>query len=142
MYFLIAALFAGHRWSRQNIEIDSHKESRSNLGTSFRMFERAAEADGHAVSASTEKRFAALLESDQNELPNHLRYAVNLLDDTPIDWATLLDDILRWDAEKRTQLRWAKAYWYRPPAKPKDDEAESDQPGDDTVLASLEQEGD
>lgn len=141
-YFLIAALFAGHRWSREHIELDSFKENHSSLGASFRAFERTAEADGHAVSASTEKRFGALLESDQNELPNHLRYAVNLLDDTPIDWATLLDDILRWDAEKRTQLRWAKAYWYRPPAKPKDDESETERPGDDAALASLEQEGD
>jgi len=141
-YFLIAALFAGHRWSRENIEPDSFKETHSSLGASFRAFERTVEADGHAVSDSTEKRFAALLESDQNALPNHLRYAVNLLDDTPIDWATLLDDILRWDAEKRTQLRWAKAYWYRPPTKPKDDESEPERPGDDAALAEIEQEGD
>ncbi len=141
-YFLIAALFAGHRWSRENIEPDSFKEVHSNLGGSFRAFERVAEADGQAVSASTEKRFAALLECDQQRLPDHLRYAVNLLDDTPIDWATLLDDILRWDAEKRTQLRWAKAYWYRPPTKPADDEADTEQADDDAGFASLEQEGD
>jgi len=141
-YFLIATLFAGHRWSRENIEPDSFRETHSSLGASFQAFERTAEADGHAVSASMEKRFAALLESDQNALPNHLRYAVNILNDTPIDWATLLDDTLQWDAEKRTQLRWAKAYWYRPPAKPKDDESETERPGDDAALAVLEQEGD
>jgi len=138
-YFLIAALFAGHRWSRENIEPYSFKESHSNLGASFRAFECAAEADGQAVSASTEKRFAALLECDRQRLPNHLRYAVNLLDDTPIDWATLLDDLLRWDAEKRTQLRWAKAYWYHPPAKPADDRTE--QPGNEEEF-DLPEEGD
>ncbi len=141
-YFLIAALFASHRWSRENIEPDSFKEVHCSLGMSFRAFERAAEAEGHAVSASTEKRFAALLECDRQELPHHLRYAVNLLDVTSIDWATLLDDILRWDADKKTQLRWAKAYWYRPPAKPANDESETEQTGDDEALASLEQEGD
>lgn len=130
-YFLIASLFAGHRWSRQNIVEESFKESPSNLGASFLAFERAAEVDGQAVSASTEKRFAALLECDRGEMPDHLRYAVNLLDDTPIDWATLLDDLLRWDEEKRAQLRWAKAYWYRPSKKPTDDDSTAGQTNDD-----------
>lgn len=140
-YFLVAALFAGHRWSRENIEPDSFKESRSNLGTSFRAFERAAEADGQAVSGSTEKRFAALLECDRQRLPDHLRYSVNLLGDIPIDWATLLDDLLRWDAEKRTQLRWAKAYWYRPPAQPKAESETGPSDTNDAALATLEEEG-
>ncbi len=140
-YFLVAALFAGHRWSRENIGPDLFTESRTNLGASFRAFTRAAEADGQAVSASTETRFAALLECDRQRLPDHLRYAVNLLGDTAIDWATLLDDILQWDVEKRTQLRWAKAYWYRPPAKPAGDESEATQHSEDEDLTSLEEEG-
>jgi len=137
-YFLIAALFAGHRFSREH----DIERPPPNLGASLRKFVEDEEEKHHPVGESTGKRFAALLECDRNELPVHLRHAVNLLNDTPIDWATLLDDILRWDAEKRTQLRWAKAYWYRPPAKPKDDESETERPGDDAALAVLEQEGD
>jgi CRISPR type I-E-associated protein CasB/Cse2 len=126
-YFLVAALFAGHRWSREH-DIDHPPP---NLGASFREFVRAAERDNRPVSESTEKRFAALLECDRNELPDHLRYAANLLDDTPIDWLALLTDIGRWDAEKRTQLQWAKTYWYRPPKKPADDESPTGQANDD-----------
>lgn len=139
-YFLVAALFAGHRWSREH----DIGHPPANLGASFRKFVDDEEEKHHSVSESTEKRFAALLECDRNELSDHLRYAVNLLDDTPIDWLALLTDIGRWDAEKRTQLQWAKTYWYRPPKKPADDESATGQTngdGDDAALAALEEEG-
>lgn len=88
-FFLVASLFAGHRWSREH----AYDRDSMNLGGSFREFERTAEREGRTVSESTEKRFAALLECDRVTLPDHLRYAVNLLSDTPIDWAMLLDDL-------------------------------------------------
>jgi CRISPR system Cascade subunit CasB len=138
-YFLIAALFAGHRWSREH-PIENPPR---NLGASFYAFTQMAKRDGRPVRESTEKRFAALLECDRSELPNHLRYAVNLLDDTPIDWTALLVDIGRWDAGRRTQLQWAKAFWPPIVATPADDEPNDEQSDDDDddALRALVEEG-
>ncbi len=135
-YFIIASLFAGHRWSRDYV----FDQSPMNLGASFRAFVRDAERENRPVSESMGKRFGALLECDQRKLPNHLRYTVNLLNDIPIDWATLFSDIRWWDADKDAQLRWAKSFWYRLPAKPADD-TETEQSGDDEEF-DLPEEGD
>jgi len=130
-FFLVASLFAGHRWSREH----AYDRGRMDLGGSFREFERTAEREGRTVSESTEKRFAALLECDRVTLPDHLRYAVNLLNDTPIDWATLLDDLQWWGNGTRVQMRWAKTYWYRQPSLPKTDDpaTETDNEQDDDL---------
>jgi CRISPR system Cascade subunit CasB len=67
-------------------------------------------------SESTEKRFAALIDSHPDDLPARLRHAVTLLrsKDIPIDWERLLGDLLSWEAEKRpVQRRWARDFWAR-----------------------------
>ena len=94
---LIASLFAMHP-----------KNSNDGLGTAFR---RLFEARGE--SASIEKRFAALLDADAEDLPGRLRQAISLLKpDFPIDWRTLLQDLVDWDRERRpVQRRWAREFW-------------------------------
>ena len=70
-------------------------------------------------SASIEKRFIALLSTDRDSLPNHLRQAVSLLaaDGAAIDYAELLDDLSRllqrWNEEQRDRVRqrWARAFY-------------------------------
>lgn len=70
-------------------------------------------------SASIEKRFIALLSTDPDSLPNHLRQAVSLLaaDGTSIDYAELLDDLSRLlqrrneEQQDRVRQRWARAFY-------------------------------
>lgn len=70
-------------------------------------------------SDSIEKRFIALLASEPESLPNHLRQVVSLLaaDQRPIDYAELLTDLgrllQRWNEEQRDRVRqrWARAFY-------------------------------
>ena len=70
---------------------------------------------------STEKRFLALLDADEDQLADHLRHVVTLLnaEDIRPDWAQLLSDVLSWnrpESRDRTRERWARAF-YRPEPK-------------------------
>lgn len=117
-YYLIAALFA---WQtarpkegngRQYRPYDPH--SRFSLGAAFAEYVRQEERGerGRDARAATERRFAALLDSDGEELAAHLRYAVQLLAAVPLDWHTLLRDVQRWDAEGRfVQRTWARDFY-------------------------------
>lgn len=65
-------------------------------------------------SDSIEKRFVALLNSDEEDLPNHLRQIISLLKskEAPVNWFLLLKDIKGWSNEKRNvQRNWAKGFW-------------------------------
>lgn len=104
-YFLVAALFAAHQLIWPHVD-DQHQPT--NLGASFRRLHAAFE------SGSIEQRFAALLNADRADLPEHLRHAITLLraHDVPVDWLQLLRDLAWWDAERRgVQRAWARAYW-------------------------------
>jgi len=62
-------------------------------------------------SASVEKRFLALLEADRDQIAFRLRQAVALVEGR-IDFARLLDDLLRWfSPERHVQARWAREYY-------------------------------
>ena len=79
---------------------------------------------------STEKRFLALLDADEDQLANHLRHAITMLNAGEIrpDWAQLLSDVLSWnrpESRDRTRERWARAF-YRP--EPKTTDANSTEP--------------
>src|SRR2546426_9537486 len=84
-YYLVGALFALHQ-----INWPPNEESNgpTNFGASFAWLKREVESD------SIEKRFVALLNCHQEDLPDHLRHAVSLLrsKEIPIDWARLLRD--------------------------------------------------
>jgi CRISPR type I-E-associated protein CasB/Cse2 len=104
--YLVAALFASHpmAWEGEEPYAGAH-----NLGASFR---RLSGPDG--ISPSTEGRFRALLSCHRDDLPEHLRHAISLLQskDVPVDWARLWYDIQSWDTENRwVQRRWARQFW-------------------------------
>lgn len=66
--------------------------------------------------ASTEKRFLALLDADEEQLSDRLRQAVTLLNagDIRPNWAQLLNDVLSWNQpERRNRVRdrWARAFY-------------------------------
>lgn len=105
-YFLVGALFAWHRRS------DQPGERRRNFGSSF------AKLVTQRTEDSLERRFSALLVSNQDELPDRLRSAVGLLrgQDVPVDWTQLLHDLRWWGTANRVVERaWARAFWARGP---------------------------
>ena len=118
-FFLVAALFALHPESRNPTD-----ERRANFGESFAALRQK--------SGSMEKRFVALLASPWEDLPEHLRHAVALLkaESVSVDYAQLLEDLIRWNAESRfVQRAWARAFWRETvPPRPADYAAPNPQP--------------
>jgi CRISPR system Cascade subunit CasB len=95
---VVAALFASHPEHAAGIR----------FGRAFRRY------CDDAGSESAGKRFVALLDSDNDDLPDRLRHAVTLLKAKGIapDWGLLLNDVLRWDSPHRTaQRQWSRDFW-------------------------------
>jgi CRISPR system Cascade subunit CasB len=116
-YYLVAALFALHPdpWHRAE-----GSEQPTNLGASVRRLrERSPEGSedaGENRTSSLDRRFIALLNAHPEDLAQHLRHIVGLLQSgdspVPVDWLTLLDDIQQWNNPDRyVQRRWARAFW-------------------------------
>ena len=114
LHYLIAGLWAAHC-----------REGRSGATTSL----AKACALHHIASgsASTERRFIHLLDADSEQLPHRLRQMVGLLNEQPLDFQSLLNDLLYWKSpDKGTQNAWARAF-YRTldPIETPDNEAET-----------------
>lgn len=101
-YFLVAALFGlypTYSWKPD-------EKGRNNLGKSMSFLKDD--------SGSIEKRFTALLNSDEEDLPNYLRQIISLLKskDAPVNWRELLKGIKQWNrSDRRIQREWAKGFW-------------------------------
>jgi CRISPR system Cascade subunit CasB len=120
-YFVVAPLFASYPEGSWRQAEGARREAR-DLGASF------ARLRDRSESESIEKRFQALLDSDAEDLPVHLRHAVSLLraHDVPIAWDLLLDDLRRWDAtDRRVQRKWARSYWGHMARRERDAEADT-----------------
>lgn len=102
LYFLVAGLFALHP--------ESNNDPREDFG---RTLQRLYLKD---TSPSTERRFLALLEADDDQLPHHLRQLVSLLKakGLAVNWRRLLQDLInrQYDPDA-TKRRWAQSF-YRP----------------------------
>jgi CRISPR system Cascade subunit CasB len=99
MHYLVAGLWAMH-W-------------KSGLSGPMAVIGRAC-ADHMAASgsASTEKRFIALLDADRDQLPHRLRQIISLLKEYRLDFAGLLSGLQYWnDDQKSTQNRWARDFY-------------------------------
>ncbi len=101
-FYLCAMLFAMH---------GQHQEGRSlarAFGTLWRKNDQRP---------SLEKRFIALLESDADALPEHIRHIASLLKDEPFDHAALLADLRELmkpyatERQNRIRARWAKDFY-------------------------------
>lgn len=98
MYYLVAGLFALHP-----------EEDEQTLPEAL-----AALAAAESLSSSLELRFRALLDSDDDQLPDRLRRLVTYLrsKNLGLNYQRLLDDLLWWDhPDKRVQRRWARAFY-------------------------------
>lgn len=111
MYYLVGALFG-------LVEKDEEPANTPlPLARAIRRYEADQEAPGDEVS-STEKRFLALLDADEHELPHRLRQMVKMITSGSnrlshqLDWAQLLYDLVRWNRPNRpTQTDWAKDFY-------------------------------
>ncbi len=97
-YYVTATLFGS---------FPKHRNGRS-LGTAFQ-----TQRD---KSSSMEARFVALLNAHPDDLDDHLRHIVRLLESAkppqPLDWFRLFDDLLQWDhPEGYVQLKWARDFY-------------------------------
>lgn len=84
-----------------------------NLGDSFRI---AAHSAGSTVA--TERRFAILLASDEDDLDQHLIRAVTFLRScsAPVQWDRLYRDALSWGhPDGFVQRAWARSFWRSAP---------------------------
>ncbi|KAF0249553.1 MAG: CRISPR-associated protein [bacterium] len=105
-YYLVGSLFALHQisWNKEeNLTLQ-----KTNLGASFAKLKEKSDSE------SIEKRFVALLNSHQEDLPSHLRHAVSLLksNEIAIDWLRLLKDLQQWaNDDRQVQRNWARAFW-------------------------------
>lgn len=98
MYYLTAGLQASSRVAHAS----------GSLGDATRRLSQVTD------SASIEKRFMTLLESDGDELPHRLRQLITLMGSAGIapDWGRLRRDLIRWHhPDKWIQVRWARDYY-------------------------------
>lgn len=102
-YFLVASLvglYPTYSWK------PTEQIKFNNLGKSLSFLKEGSD--------SIEKRFTALLNADEEDLPTHLRQIISLLKskDAPVNWLQLLRDIKFWSSENRNvQRSWAKGFW-------------------------------
>lgn len=99
MHYLVAGLWGTH-WR------EGHPASLMTIGKACAVYQAAS------GSASVERRFITLLDSDSDQLPHHLRQMIALLKDQSIDFDALLTGLVFWnDDQKRTQNAWAQDFY-------------------------------
>jgi len=99
VFYLVAGLWAAHwREDREGAPVSIGKACAAHQVTSR--------------SASTERRFITLLDSDSEQLPHRMRQMLALLKEQALDFDNLLKGLLYWnDDRKRTQNSWARDFY-------------------------------
>lgn len=97
-YYVTATLFGSFPKYRKG----------SSIGAAFQPL--------RAKSDSMGARFVALLNAHPDDLDDHLRHIVRLLESAkppqPLDWFRLFDDLLQWDhPDGHVQLKWARDFY-------------------------------
>ncbi|WP_233218685.1 type I-E CRISPR-associated protein Cse2/CasB [Deinococcus arcticus] len=115
MQFLVAALYAlierPHDDETEEEAADRAAREGKSLGWLLGTLYREQQE-----RPSTEKRFLALLDADEEALPYQLRQAVALLkgSDVKPDWAQLLRDVSGWSVDgwgEEVRRRWANDFY-------------------------------
>lgn len=101
-YLLVAGLFALH----------PDPGGAGSLGKALQQLRKALSVGAESL----DRRFAALLDSDWEDLPYRLRQIVQLLESkkVPVNYTILLGHLKTkaWESEDRwVQRRWAREYW-------------------------------
>lgn len=109
VHYLVAGLWAAH-WREGRA--DSKIKLAVAVGRHDLQRRRTLSPDERRMPTSTEKRFIVLLDADRDQLPHRLRQMVALLNEQPIDFQALLNDLLHWGSvSKRVQNRWASDFY-------------------------------
>ena len=100
IHYLVAGLWAAH-WR------EGRSDQQMSIGKAcWKLYNERDK------SASIERRFITLLDSDRDQLPHRLRQMIALLKEQTIDFEDLLKDLLRWNKDKKpTQNRWARDFY-------------------------------
>lgn len=109
MHYLVAGLWAAH-WR------EGQTEAKVKLAVAIARYDferrKSLSADDRRKPTSTEKRFITLLDADEDQLPHRLRQMVALLNEQPLDFQILLNDLLFWSRDdKRVQNAWARDFY-------------------------------
>lgn len=109
VHYLVAALWATH-WR------EGQPQTKIRLAVAVGLHDKECRdkmsAKERSKPTSTERRFITLLDADEDQLPHRLRQMVALLGEQPIDFGTLLDDLLHWNRDdKRIQNAWARDFY-------------------------------
>lgn len=109
VHYLAGGLWAAH-WR------EGQSGSKVDLAVAVGRFDlerkKSLSADERRRSSSTEKRFITLLDADEEQLPHRLRQMVALLNEQPLDFQSLLSDLLFWNRDdKRVQNTWARDFY-------------------------------
>ncbi len=113
--YIIASLFGLYPHHQRLEHETSERIPRRGLGTDLRPLRWREDGD---EDLGVIRRFTALLDCDQDALPEHLRHLITLLKarraDRPIDYIQLFWDLRDWDSpDRRVQKRWASGFWSR-----------------------------
>jgi len=109
-YLFVAGLYA--LWHRGRSE--PSKLRNRDFGASMRKLATKDDPQGRKLSQAVERRFSALLASDDERLFHHLRQSIDQLASARIevDFGKLLEDLFSWDNRDRyIQRRWAVSFW-------------------------------
>lgn len=99
VFYIVAGLWASH-WQ------EGQKGLPVSLGRACAAYQVAS------GSTSTESRFIALLDADQDQLPHRLRQMIALLKEQNIDFDDLLKKLLHWnDDRRRSQTDYARDFY-------------------------------
>ncbi len=108
VYYLVAGLWAMHWRDRgEGVPIPIERAAASYD------FEKRKKCNlDRRKLTSTESRFIALIDSDEEQLPYRLRQMVSLLKEYEIDFNKLSKDLLSWNhPDKFVQIRWAREFY-------------------------------
>lgn len=113
-HYLVASLFG-------MIEKELGAEERRpriTLAKAIRRYDLKTRSDSGEEISPMERRFLALLDSDNEELPHRLRQTLRMLTSgqdritQPLDWADLLEGLKSWNSDYRTtQTKWARDFY-------------------------------
>jgi CRISPR system Cascade subunit CasB len=113
--YLVASLFGLHPNHGGPAEETPSRQQRGFGASLAHIRRREGSTDDDEGVA---RRFSALLNSDREGLPTHLRHLMTLLHsrspETPIDYGQLYNDVIRWESTDRSVQRdWAAGFWRR-----------------------------
>lgn len=112
-YFLLATLYAlTARGSDERRSSGGHSLGLALRGLRQKQLTATGRNDNDKISL--DRRVAALLDADADQLPFRLRQIVRLVHshEQKLDWLKLLQDLLYWNHPKRfVQSRWAREYY-------------------------------